>query len=77
MEIFQRIGAVEAAGVSDEVDAVTESQPAAPRSWHPATCRQADRSVVTRQRRPWGGYRSRPQGDRGPWWTSLVRRPCM
>jgi len=32
MEIFQRIGAVEAAGVSDEVDAVTESQPAAPRS---------------------------------------------
>jgi len=32
MEIFQRIGAVEAVGVSDEVDAVTESQPAAPRS---------------------------------------------
>jgi tetratricopeptide (TPR) repeat protein len=34
--IFQRIGAAEAAGVSAELDAATEAQPAAPRSRPPA-----------------------------------------
>jgi hypothetical protein len=32
VEIFQRIGAAEAAGVSAELDAATEAQQAAPRS---------------------------------------------
>jgi tetratricopeptide (TPR) repeat protein len=32
LEIFRRIGAVEAAGVSAELDAVTEARPAAPGS---------------------------------------------
>jgi hypothetical protein len=32
LEIFQRIGAAEAASVSAELDAVTEAQPAAPGS---------------------------------------------
>jgi hypothetical protein len=32
LEIFRRMGAAEAAGVSAELDAVTEAQPAAPGS---------------------------------------------